>query len=85
MALARSGRTLLRPTIRRRCFGSELTCDVASTIANPPGPSECTLGWPTFLAPVPHGVHVPFDSECSAPRGVPTPERDPYIGGKLNA
>jgi hypothetical protein len=47
--------------------------------------SEMRLAWPTFLAPVPYGVHVPFDSECSAPRGVPTPERDPDIGGKLKA
>ena len=57
----------------------EVRADVSLWCAN------CALGWPTFLAPVTHGVHVPFDSECSAPRGVPTPERDPYIGGKLNA
>ena len=38
---------MLRPTIRRRCFGSELTCDVASTIANPPGSSESMLGCPS--------------------------------------
>jgi hypothetical protein len=27
------------------------------------------LAWPTFLAPVPHGAHIPFDSECSAQEG----------------